>query len=69
MSKFAFLGARSCELHAIAIQDKVFLGGSHVDAGYKILRENKIDQIPVIDENFFPLTGGKIKKVKSENRF
>jgi len=40
MSKFAFLGARSCELHAIAIQDKVFLGGSHVDAGYKIRREN-----------------------------
>ena len=40
MSKFAFLGVRSCELHAIAIQDKVFLGGDHVDTGYKIRREN-----------------------------
>lgn len=25
--RFAFVGVRSCELHAIAIQDKVFLGG------------------------------------------
>ena len=25
--KFAFIGVRSCELHAIAIQDKVFLDG------------------------------------------
>jgi sulfhydrogenase subunit beta (sulfur reductase) len=38
--KFAFLGVRSCELHAIAIQDKVFLGGGHVDASYKMRREN-----------------------------
>ncbi len=38
--KFAFLGVRSCELHAIAIQDKVFLGGEHVDSTYKIRREN-----------------------------
>jgi len=29
--RFAFIGVRSCELHAIAIQDKVFLGGAHVD--------------------------------------
>lgn len=40
MSKFAFLGVRSCELHAIAIQDKVFLGGGHVDESYKNRREN-----------------------------
>jgi sulfhydrogenase subunit beta (sulfur reductase) len=38
--KYAFLGVRSCELHAIAIQDKVFLGGDSVDSAYKIRREN-----------------------------
>ncbi len=38
--KFAFLGARSCELHAIAIQDKVFLNGSYVDPVYQVRREN-----------------------------
>ncbi len=36
--KFAFIGARSCELHAIAIQDKVFRGGPYVDAGYAARR-------------------------------
>ena len=29
--KFAFIGARSCELHAIAIQDRVFLGSAYVE--------------------------------------
>jgi ferredoxin len=38
--KFAFLGVRSCELHAIAIQDKVFLNGPYVDPTYKSRREN-----------------------------
>lgn len=38
--KFAFIGVRSCELHAIAIQDKVFLGGAYVDPTYKVRREN-----------------------------
>ncbi|MCS6816462.1 MAG: 4Fe-4S dicluster domain-containing protein [Blastocatellia bacterium] len=38
--KFAFIGVRSCELHAIAIQDKVFLGGAYVDPTYKERREN-----------------------------
>jgi sulfhydrogenase subunit beta (sulfur reductase) len=38
-TKTAFLGARSCELHAIAIQDKVFLGGSQMETGYKSRRE------------------------------
>jgi sulfhydrogenase subunit beta (sulfur reductase) len=38
-SKMAFLGVRACELHAIAIQDKVFLGGSFVDPLYKARRE------------------------------
>ena len=38
--QYAFLGVRSCELHAIAIQDKVFLGGEYVDPVYKARREN-----------------------------
>jgi sulfhydrogenase subunit beta (sulfur reductase) len=29
--RYAFLGARSCELHAIGILDQVLLGGSHPD--------------------------------------
>ncbi|MBZ5660253.1 MAG: 4Fe-4S dicluster domain-containing protein [Acidobacteriia bacterium] len=37
--KMAFLGVRACELHAISIQDKVFLGGSFVDPLYKARRE------------------------------
>jgi formate hydrogenlyase subunit 6/NADH:ubiquinone oxidoreductase subunit I len=38
--RFAFLGVRSCELHAIAIQDTVFLHGSHVDPAYQARRDN-----------------------------
>lgn len=38
--KLAFLGVRSCELHAIAIQDKVFLGGQFVDTVYQARRQN-----------------------------
>jgi ferredoxin len=37
--KYAFLGVRSCELHAIAIQDRVFLEGKYVDPVYKSRRE------------------------------
>jgi ferredoxin len=36
---FAFFGVRSCELHAIAIQDRVFVGGSYVDGDYAARRE------------------------------
>ncbi|TFH87047.1 sulfite reductase subunit A [Billgrantia azerbaijanica] len=36
--RFAFLGVRACELHAIAIQDRVFLDGPYVDAGYAARR-------------------------------
>jgi len=36
----AFIGVRSCDLHAIAIQDKIFLGGDYVDPSYKVRREN-----------------------------
>ncbi len=38
-ARFAFIGVRSCELHAIAIQDRVFLGGDHVDPVYAARRE------------------------------
>ncbi len=37
--RFAFLGVRACELHAIAIQDRVFLGGTYRDTGYAARRE------------------------------
>ncbi|MGB7914985.1 MAG: sulfite reductase subunit A, partial [Rhodomicrobium sp.] len=36
--KFAFIGARSCELHAIAVQDKVFQDGPFVDMAYAARR-------------------------------
>lgn len=37
--KFAFIAARSCDLHAIAVQDKVFLGGPFVDPHYRARRD------------------------------
>ncbi len=37
--RFAFIGVRACELRAIAIQDRVFLGGAHVDPHYQSRRE------------------------------
>lgn len=40
--KFAFLGVRSCELHAIAIQDKVFLGSLFKDPDYAVRREDAL---------------------------
>jgi sulfhydrogenase subunit beta (sulfur reductase) len=36
----AFIGVRACELNAIQIQDKVFMGGPHVDTAYKARRES-----------------------------
>jgi len=38
--KFAFLGVRSCELHAISIQDKVFMRADYTDPEYKSRRNN-----------------------------
>jgi ferredoxin len=35
----AVIGVRSCDLAALAIQDKVFLGGPYVDPAYKARRE------------------------------
>jgi sulfhydrogenase subunit beta (sulfur reductase) len=37
--RLAFLGLRSCDLHALAIQDRVFLGGRYVDGEYQARRE------------------------------
>jgi ferredoxin len=36
---FAFIGVRPCELAAIAVQDRVFLGGAHRDPQYASRRE------------------------------
>ncbi len=41
-TRFAFLGVRSCELHAITIQDEVFIKGPHVDNDYRLRRENAL---------------------------
>src|SRR5437660_5720315 len=38
--KYAFLGVRSCELHAIAIQDKVFMGSRYTDPTYQARRDD-----------------------------
>ena len=38
--RLAFIGVRACELHAIAIQDRVLLRGAHVDPNYRARREN-----------------------------
>ncbi len=38
--KFAFVGVRSCEIHAIAIQDKVFQEGPYLDAAYAARRRD-----------------------------
>jgi sulfhydrogenase subunit beta (sulfur reductase) len=35
----AFIGVRSCELHAIEIQDRVFVGGKYVDRDYAARRD------------------------------
>jgi ferredoxin len=37
--RLAFVGVRACELKAIAIQDRVFLGGPHIDPRYRARRE------------------------------
>ncbi|MGZ8481925.1 MAG: sulfite reductase subunit A, partial [Candidatus Limnocylindria bacterium] len=36
----AFFGARSCDLHAIATQDRIFIGGRFVDRDYAARRED-----------------------------
>jgi hypothetical protein len=41
--RLALFGVRSCELHAIAIQDRVFLEGRFVDRDYEARREDAFD--------------------------
>jgi len=38
--RYAFIGVRACELHAIQIQDKVFIGGQYQDPVYSDARED-----------------------------
>lgn len=38
--KFAFIGVRACELHAMAVQDRVFSDGPYVDTAYAARRSN-----------------------------
>jgi ferredoxin len=38
--KYAFIGVRSCDLHAIEIQDRVFMGDRHVDHDYEARRRD-----------------------------
>jgi ferredoxin len=40
--RYAFLGVRSCELEAIAIQDRVFLGGEYADPTYQARRDRAL---------------------------
>jgi ferredoxin len=37
--RYAFIGVRSCDLHAIAVQDRVFMEGGYVDEDYRRRRE------------------------------
>jgi len=37
--RLALIGARGCDLHAIAMQDRIFLGGARGDADYAARRE------------------------------
>jgi len=39
-TRYAFLGVRSCELHAIALQDRVLIGDRYADEGYRARRED-----------------------------
>lgn len=38
--KKAFIGIRSCDLHAIGVQDRVFIEGDYVDSGYAARRSD-----------------------------
>ena len=39
-AKFAFIGVRSCEINAIAIQDRVFRNGPYPDTAYEMRRRD-----------------------------
>lgn len=38
--RFAFIGVRACEIHAMAVQDRVFCDGPYPDEGYQERRRN-----------------------------
>ena len=38
--RYAFLGVRACDLHAVEIQDRVFLDGRHVEPDYEARRRD-----------------------------
>jgi sulfhydrogenase subunit beta (sulfur reductase) len=38
--RYAFIGVRSCDLHGVSIQDRVFLGDRYVDADYEARRRD-----------------------------
>ncbi len=40
--KMAFLGVRSCDLHALAIQDKVYMQGAVIDERYAARRDHSL---------------------------
>jgi NAD(P)H-flavin reductase/formate hydrogenlyase subunit 6/NADH:ubiquinone oxidoreductase subunit I len=40
--KLAFLGARACELAALAVHDRVFLGGPYIETDYQLRRRAAI---------------------------
>jgi ferredoxin len=40
--RYAFVGVRSCDLHAVAIQDRVFIGERHADADYEARRRDAL---------------------------
>ncbi|MCZ7649067.1 MAG: 4Fe-4S dicluster domain-containing protein [Planctomycetota bacterium] len=40
--KYAFIGVRGCELHALQVQDKAFLEGPYADPYYRAVREGSL---------------------------
>ncbi len=38
--RYAFLGVRACDLHAVAVQDQVFLGGGYMEPDYAARRRD-----------------------------
>lgn len=40
IEKYAFIGVRSCEIHALVVQDRVFVKGDYCDLAYKRRRES-----------------------------
>jgi formate hydrogenlyase subunit 6/NADH:ubiquinone oxidoreductase subunit I len=40
VQKFAFIGVRSCDIHAVSTQDKIFMNGQYVDLHYQSRRKD-----------------------------